>query len=84
MGATCGTLNCKTSKQSFSGSRASIHIMPSEQTLDEKMQLGPYFQQRELKKRASSDYERWNKMLQTEKGGPSSPSKGGGVHIIIG
>jgi hypothetical protein len=48
------------------------------------MQLGPYFQHRELKKRASTDYERWNKMLETEGGGPASPSKGGGVHIIIG
>jgi hypothetical protein len=28
MGATCGTLNCKTTKQPFSGSKALIHIMP--------------------------------------------------------
>jgi len=48
------------------------------------MQLGPYFQQMELKKRASTDYERWNKMLETQGGGPASPSKGGGVNIIIG
>jgi hypothetical protein len=38
MGATCGTLNCKTSKvSSGGGGKALIHIKPQEKTLEEQM-----------------------------------------------
>ena len=49
------------------------------------MQLGPYFQHNELRtRRENLNYEKWNFIFQSDQSGPSSPSKGGGVPLVIG